>query len=72
MPIISATKRRARDFRACASCMRRIAPRTEYVRAYGYAHPGDLPYAISLHVDCACTETREKLKPAPKRRKGAR
>lgn len=63
MPVISATLRRARDFRRCDNCMKAIAPKQQYVRAYGYAERGDPPYAISLHIDCASTETRERLRP---------
>ena len=66
MPTISAEIRRARDFKTCAACGKTIAPRTEYVRAYGYAERGDRPYAIAEHVECAATETREKLHPRAK------
>lgn len=62
MPTISAIVRRARDFKTCSNCMKTIAPRSQYVRAYGYAMEGDRPYAICLHVECADTETRERIR----------
>lgn len=62
MPTISATIRRARDFRGCSACGKPIAPKQQYVRAYGYAERGDPPCSISLHIDCASTETRERLR----------
>lgn len=69
MPVISATMRRARDFRRCAACGKSIAPRQEYVRAYGYAHKGDPKYAISLHRECACPATLAAVKDAGAGRK---
>lgn len=71
MPTISATTRKARRFHACANCGKSITRHTRYVRAYGYAMEGDRPYAIALHVECADTETREKLRP-PAARDGER
>ena len=63
MPTISATLRRARDFKTCVNCMKIIAPRSHYIRAYGYAERGDRPLSIALHVECADTATREKVRP---------
>ncbi len=62
MPTISAMIRRARDFKTCANCYKSIAPKTQYVRAYGYGMEGDKPYAIAIHIECAGTETREKIR----------
>lgn len=62
MPTISATVRRARDFRTCANCCKVIAPRSRYIRAYGYAERGDTPHAIALHVGCADADTRRRAR----------
>ncbi len=63
MPTISATTRTARRHHVCSNCGKTITRHTRYIRAYGYAERGDRPLAIAVHVECADTETREKVRP---------
>jgi len=62
MPTISAHEVKAAKNYSCENCEKLITTGTVHVRAYGYAHPGDKPWVIRVHVDCAGTETREKLR----------
>lgn len=52
MPTIAVEVRKARKWRSCAECMKGIQVGEKYVRLYGYAEPGDRPFAIHLHIEC--------------------
>lgn len=62
MSVIAATVRKSRRWRKCEDCYKGIQQGERYVRAYGYAHPGDKPYAIDMHLNCCSTDTRERIR----------
>lgn len=55
--------KRPRKVRKCPDCYQLIEG--EQLRLYGYAEPGDRPYAVYLHPACGMgsKEVRRKLEP---------
>lgn len=69
MPVISAqVVQRLRKPWVCGMCGKRIEGR--HIRMYGYAEPGEKPYAIHVHDSADCGAQMPDVRAALHRTKG--